>query len=224
MSSPRAKFWADSVDEAYEKYTQLQGGNEQLRFITLLVLVLSTLLIIFVFSWFALYLAKRITVPIQALAQGAAAVAAGNLGYRVECQAYDELGSLVASFNKMTADLEENEKHIEATQQQLHQTYIETADRRRYIETILQTIATGVISFDSNYRIRTMNRAAIKMLQAQDFTGEANLEEVVQHPACETIRALLNKSAVLGTVVRNIELAFPGKNLSLAATVTPFLQ
>ena len=51
----------------------------------LLILVLSTLLIVFAFSWFAMYLAKRITVPIQALAEGAAAVAAGNLDYRVEC-------------------------------------------------------------------------------------------------------------------------------------------
>jgi two-component system, NtrC family, nitrogen regulation sensor histidine kinase NtrY len=222
VNSPRANFHADAVRDGYKKYEQLQGGNEKLRVITLLMLVLSTLLIIFAFSWFALYLAKRITVPIQALAQGAVAVAAGNLGYRVECQAFDELGSLVASFNKMTGDLEENEKRIEAAQQSLHQTYIEQADRRRYIETILQTIATGVISIDDNYHIRTMNRAAIEMLQAADFAREARLEEVIQTPACETLRALLIKSAVLGTVVRNIELALPGKNLQLAATVTPF--
>jgi two-component system, NtrC family, nitrogen regulation sensor histidine kinase NtrY len=224
FNKQRAQFRVDAVKEAYEKYMQLQGGNKRLRLITLMMLVLSTLLIIFAFSWFALYLAKRITVPIQALAQGAAAVAAGNLEYRVECRAFDELGSLVASFNKMTGDLEENEKRIEAAQQSLRQTYIEQADRRRYIETILQTIAAGVISIDGNYRVRTMNRAAIEMLRAQNFAGEAKLEEVVQPQACETIRALLTKSAVLGTVVRNIELAFPGKNLHLATTVTPFLD
>jgi len=224
VNSQRAKFRADAVMEANVKYLQLQGGNEQLRFVTLLMLVLSTLLIIFAFSWFALYLAKRITVPIQALAQGAAAVAAGDLGYRVECQAFDELGSLVASFNKMMGDLEENKKRIEAAQESLRQTYIEQADRRRYIETILQTITTGVISLDSNYHIRTMNRAALEMLQMNDFEREAKIEEVIQPPACEAIRALLTKSAVLGTVVRNIEIAFPGKNLQLASTVKPFLD
>jgi PAS domain S-box-containing protein len=219
-----AKFRADSVIEAYDKYEQLQREKAALRANTLLVLVLSTLLIIFAFSWFALYLAKRITVPIQALAQGAAAVAAGNLGYRVECPAFDELASLVASFNRMTSDLEENEKRIEAAQQSLRQTNVEQADRRRYIETILQTIATGVISLDSNYRVRTMNRAAIQMLQAPEIAGEAKLEEAVPVPAAEAIRALLNKSAVLGTVMRNIELAFPGKSLQLAATVTPLVD
>ena len=224
VSLQSAKFRADSVMEAYEKYIQLQRDKAALRFNTLLMLVLATLLIIFAFSWFALYLAKRITVPIQALVQGAAAVASGNLEHRVECQAFDELESLVSSFNRMTGDLQENERRIELTQQILRQTSIEHADRRRYIETILQTIATGVISLDSNYHIRTMNRAAVQMLQAGEISGDARLEELVPAQACETIRALLHKSAVLGTVVRNIELAFPGKNLQLAATVTPLVD
>ncbi len=216
-----AKFRVYSVEEAYEKYMQLQPEKSAVRFNTLLMLVLSTLLIIFAFSWFGLYLAKRITVPIQALAQGSAEVAAGNLEYRVECQAFDELGSLVASFNRMTNDLQENEKRIEAAQQNLRQTSAENADRRRYIETILQTIATGVISLDSCFRIRTMNRAAMQMLQAGEAAGEVGLDEVLPSSVFETMRALLNKSSLLGTVVRNLELAFPGKTLQLAATVTP---
>jgi two-component system nitrogen regulation sensor histidine kinase NtrY len=218
------KFRVDSVLEAYDKYEQLQREEIALRFNALLMLVLATLLIIFAFSWFGLYLAKRITVPIQALAQGAAAVAAGNLGYRVECQAFDELGSLVTSFNQMTVDLEENEKRIEIAQQNLQKTNAENADRRRYIETILQTIATGVISLDSNYCIRTMNRAAMQMLQIRDSVNEVKLVQVLQPSAFEAVHALLNKSSVLGTVVRNLELAFPGKTLHLAATVTPLID
>ena len=219
-----ARFRADSVMEAYEKYEQLRREESALRFNSLLILVVATILIVFAFSWFALYLAKRITVPIQALAQGAAAVAMGNLGYRVECQAFDELEDLIASFNRMTGDLQENERRIEAAQQSLRQTNVELDDRRRYIETILQTIATGVISFDSTYRIRTMNRAAMEMLQVQGFRGDVKLDEVVQAPTSGTMRALLQKSAVLGTVVRNIEVPFPGKNLQLAATVTPLVD
>jgi two-component system nitrogen regulation sensor histidine kinase NtrY len=219
-----AKFRADSVMEAYEKYDQLQRDKTALRFNTLLMLVLLTLLIIFAFSWFGMYLAKRITVPIQALVQGAAAVASGNLSHRVECQAFDELEGLVTSFNRMTLDLQEKEKRIELTQQILRQSSIEHADRRRYIETILQTIATGVISLDADYRVRTMNRAAVQMLQVEAIGDNARLDEIVPAPAGETIRALLHKSAVLGTVVRNIELEFPGKNLQVAATVTPLID
>jgi two-component system nitrogen regulation sensor histidine kinase NtrY len=219
-----AKFRADSIMEAYEKYEQLQRDKTALRFNTLLMLVLSTLLTIFAFSWFAMYLAKRITIPIQALAQGAAAVASGNLSHRVECQAFDELESLVVSFNRMTGDLQENEKRIELTQQILRQTSAEHADRRRYIETILQTIATGVISLDSSHRIHTMNRAAVQMLRIGEIAENARLEELVPAAAGNTMQALLQKSAVLGTVVRNIELTFPGKSLQIAATVTPLVD
>jgi two-component system nitrogen regulation sensor histidine kinase NtrY len=219
-----AKFRVDSVMQAYDTYIELQREKYTLRFNTLLMLVLATLLIIFAFSWFALYLSRRITEPIQALAHGAAAVATGNLAYRVDCQAFDELGNLVASFNRMTSDLQENEKRIKAAQESLRLKSIEHADRRRYIETILQTIATGVISLDGNYRIRTINRAAVQMLGVGKISGEAKLGEIVPAPAFEAIKGLLNKSAILGTVVRNIELTFQGKSLQLAATVTPFAE
>ncbi len=213
-------FKAYSVKEAYDVYEQFQRSKASLRFNLLLMLALFTLLIVFAFSWFAMYLAKRITVPIQALAEGAVAVAAGNLAYRVECEAFDELGSLVASFNRMTGDLQENKTRIEAAQDSLRRTNVELDNRRRYIETILQTIATGVISLDSNYRVLTMNRAAMQMLEVQGPVAEARLEEVVKGPACETLRMLLYKSTVLGPVVRNIELDFPGKTLHLATTAT----
>jgi PAS domain S-box-containing protein len=224
LNTQSANFRADSVAEASSKYEQVQREEASVHFLPLLILVLSTLLIVFAFSWFALYLAKRITIPIQALAQGAVEVAGGNLAYRVQCQAFDELGSLVASFNRMTGDLEENEKRIEAAQRSLVQKNVELDDRRRYIETILQTIATGVISIDSGYGIRTMNRAATEMLGIQDVSGEKKLQDVVQEPAYETLRALLQKSTVLGTVVRNVELTFSEKKLQVAATVTPLVD
>jgi two-component system nitrogen regulation sensor histidine kinase NtrY len=217
-------FKANSVMEAYRAYQQLQSEKTKLRFNFFLVLAISTLLIVFAFSWFAMYLAKRITIPIQALAEGAAAVATGDLNYRVECEAFDELESLVVSFNRMTGELKENKAHIEAAQASLKQSMMELDNRRRYIETILQTIATGVMSLDSGYRIRTMNRAAYQMLQVQPAVGEVPLEEVVRGNAGETLRMLLRKSAVLGPVVRNIELNLPGKTLHLATTATPLLD
>ena len=217
-------FKAYSVMEAYRAYDELQEGKAELRFNFLLIMALSTLLIVFAFSWFAMYLAKRITVPIQALAEGAEAVASGNLDHRVECEAFAELENLVQSFNRMTADLKETKTRIETAQGNLRQTNVELDDRRRYIETILQTIATGVVSLDSSYRIRTMNRAAVQMLQVQGPVGEVDLEEVVKGPALGSLKVLLHKSAVLGPVVRNIELELPGRTLHLAATVTPLLD
>jgi two-component system nitrogen regulation sensor histidine kinase NtrY len=222
--SDAVNFKAYSVMEAYRAYDDLQKEKARLRFNFLLILALSTLLIVFAFSWFAMYLTKRITVPIQALAEGAAAVAAGDLDHRVDCEAFAELDSLVQAFNGMTADLKENKTRIEAAQNSLRQTNVELDDRRRYIETILQTIATGVISLDANYRVRTMNPAAVQMLQVQGGAREATLEEVLKGPSLETLRILLHKSTILGPVVRNIQLDLPDKSIHLAATVTPLMD
>jgi len=221
LNNQSVEYSAGEVRRAHEQYEELLQEKNTLRYNMLLILGLSTLLIVFAFSWFALYLAKRITVPIQALAQGAAEVASGNLEYRVDSPAFDELAGLITSFNQMTGDLQENEKRIELTQKSLRQTNVELDDRRRYIETILQTIATGVISLDSRYRVRTMNRAAIEMLQVENFSGEDRLEEVIRAPVSDILRGLLVKSAVLGTVIKNIQFEFSGKSLQLASIVTP---
>ena len=217
-------YMSGEVMRAYEKYELLREEKNTLRYNTILILGLSTLLIVFAFSWVALYLAKKITVPIQALEQGAAAVAAGNLEYRVESEAFDELAGLIASFNKMTKDLEENRRNIRQTQQSLRQTNEELDNRRRYIETILQSIATGVISVDSAYRIRTMNRAAVAMLRMESIPREEALEKAIPPPAGHILRALLRKSAVLGRIVKDIQIAFPGESLHLASIVTPLLD
>jgi nitrogen fixation/metabolism regulation signal transduction histidine kinase len=69
-----------------------------------------------------------------------------------------------------------------------------------------------------------MNRAAVQMLQVEAIVENTRLDDTVPPSASEAIRGLLHKSAVLGTVVRNIELALPGKSLQVAATVTPLLD
>jgi len=218
------RFKSQSVMQAYAAYTQLQKEKSAVRRTTLLMFALCTLLIVFAFSWFAMYLAKRITVPIQALAEGAAAVAAGNLDYRVYCTAFDELENLVTSFNRMTAELQENKAHIEAAQNSLRESNVQLDDRRRFIETILQAIPTGVVSLNSDHRIRTMNRAALQMLDAHGHSGDARLEDVVKGQAGNTLRTLLRKSSMLGPVVRDIDLNLQGKTLHLAATVTPLID
>ncbi len=224
MNPESVHFKALSVIEDFRAFNELQRERDAVRFTVLLIFALSTLLIVFGFSWFAMYLAKRITVPIQALAEGAAAVAAGNLDYRVQCAAFDELENLVASFNRMTADLQENKAHIEAAQSSLRATNVQLDDRRRYIETIVQAIPTGVVVLNNSQVIRTINRAASELLEAPVQSVDLHLEDVVKGPAFETLRLLLRKSSVLGQVVRDLELSLKGKTLHVATTVTPLVD
>ena len=75
---------------------------------------LMTLILLFVSSWVAIYLARGIATPIKALAEASNEIARGNLAHRVTTIADDELALLAESFNQMTAQLEENRSRIEA--------------------------------------------------------------------------------------------------------------
>ena len=113
-------------------------SNYQLTFL------LMTLLIVFSALWVGMYLARGVTVPIQKLAEGTRAVAAGDLSYQVEVDAQDELGTLVESFNQMTSDLRAGQENLRQSRDSLQATNTELDERRRYMEAMLANIGTGV--------------------------------------------------------------------------------
>src|SRR5205823_9198590 len=90
-------------------------------------------------------------------------VAAGNLRYKVKARADDEIGVLVDSFNRMTDDLGESKHRLETAYLDLQDKHTELEERRHYIETVLEAITTGVVSFDPDGRVTTINRAAARM-------------------------------------------------------------
>ncbi len=115
-------------------------------------------------TWLGLYLAKRITRPVQQLAEGARAIGAGRLDVRLEPETGDELGALVEAFNMMAAELQSNRAKLDQSRLDLERKNAEVDGRRRYIETVLERVATGVISLDAAGRISTMNGAAMRLL------------------------------------------------------------
>jgi two-component system nitrogen regulation sensor histidine kinase NtrY len=138
------------IGRASENYRQIKAQKPNIQRAYIFGFALVTLVVLFSVTWIGLYLARRITVPIQMLAAGTREIASGNLEYRVDVEAGDELGILVDSFNAMTRDLRESSHALK--------------ERRRYTETLLENIPTGVISLDAGGRITTMNRAAHRIL------------------------------------------------------------
>ena len=145
-------------------YQELVKKQRRVRLLGLSTLGLMTLILLFVSSWVAIYLARGIATPIKALAEASNEVARGNLGYRVTTIADDELAMLANSFNQMTMQLEENRRRIEVSATELRDTNLALRERRNYIETILQSLSTGVISIDESDRVTTLNTAAARML------------------------------------------------------------
>ena len=118
-----------------------------------------------------LLLAKQVTVPIQALAEGTREVSAGNFEYEVPEQAQDELGVLVRSFNAMTTQLRDSRGQIDEFTRNLQQAVQELERRRQLMETVLENIPTGVISLDANGLILRINAAVRRMFGAASDTG-----------------------------------------------------
>ncbi len=157
----------EDIKKSLEEYKQLKAFKNPIKGSYILSFFIIVLLIIFSAIWFGFYLARSITVPIQKLAEGTEAVAQGDLNFHIDVQATDELGVLVDSFNKMTADLKQSHEKVEDANQSLRESNRESDRRRAYMEGVLQHVATGVISVNEKGAITTFNPAAEKILNVQ---------------------------------------------------------
>ena len=163
---------AATISEQHENFHSMLGKIKRIKAIYILLLAAVTLLLIFSASWLALYVARGITIPIQALAEATDRVARGDFGRPVEVVAEDELAVLVKSFNQMAAMLAENRERLEHAADDLSRINLALDNRRRYIETVLESLSTGVISTDENAGIAMMNRSALWMLGLKDKPKE----------------------------------------------------
>src|SRR6184192_1762496 len=210
------------ISQAFQEYKQLKLLKTPIKGIYILLFLLMTLIVVFSFAWFGLYLARGITGPIAELAEGTREVAAGNLSYKVQARADDELGALVASFNRMTDDLGESNRRLEEAYLDLSDKHTELEDRRRYIETVLETLSSGVVSFDPLGRLTTINRAAARMFGVSETAVGQILEEVFAGPDVRQVAALVQRTRrpKAGAVEQELHLRRGGASLSLLAAAT----
>ena len=185
----------------------------------LLILLLFTVLLISAVMWVALFLAKQVTVPIQALAEGTREISAGNFDYQVPEQAQDELGVLVRSFNAMTTQLRDNRSQIDQFTRNLQQAVQELERRRQLMETVLENIPTGVISLDAHGAILRANTAVTRMFGGDAHSAQS-LEELLGPDASRILQLLMRRSLRMGVVSREIETVVSGRILHLAVTAS----
>jgi len=154
----------EKIVSGAETFEHLRKRQRKVRLLGLSTLGLLTLMLLFAATWSAIHLARGIATPIRALAEASDEVARGNLGHRVTAAADDELALLADSFNAMTAQLEENRRRIETGAAELQEKNLALAERRDYIETVLESLSTGVVSVDASDHVTTINGAALTML------------------------------------------------------------
>ncbi|HKF52412.1 MAG TPA: ATP-binding protein [Candidatus Acidoferrales bacterium] len=234
--SGRAPFESGSVlvgrnipDDFLDRLNRIQSENltygaeyQSLRLFKrniLLGLALITVLLLFATTWVALFLSKRVTVPIQALAKATQQISRGNLDYRIATRAHDELGALVESFNQMAGQLGRSRKQIDDFTSSLQQAVEEIESRRKLTETILENIPTAVLSLDSSGAVNRINSAGVAMFgpEAASVTG---LPDLLGDDAARGVLHLMRRSARMGVASQELEISTAGRLHHAAVTVS----
>jgi nitrogen fixation/metabolism regulation signal transduction histidine kinase len=148
---------ADTVQAAYQQFGEKDYLRRPLKasfILTLTVVLLLSLLA----TWYgAIFTAQRLVQPIQDLVQGTRAVAQGNLDTKLPLTSHDEMGFLVHSFNDMT-------RRLRTAREEQRRAQLAAESERANLAVILARLSTGVISLESDWRVRTVNRAASTIL------------------------------------------------------------
>ncbi len=206
----------ESIQDAFNEYVQIKVQQTPIRFVYFFILTIAALLIIFFALWISLRIAKGITVPIQSLAEATKTVALGNLDFRIHLKRDDEIGMLINSFNRMLDDLQEGKHSLEKA-------YRESDRRRLAMESILESINTGVIFFDRSGMIITLNNAACSLLgiEKSAIEGESYkvlLERLKSNDLISMVRHLSEKG--FGAVEKEIHIYLNGRPMDLRVYTT----
>ena len=210
------------MTRAYEAYTQLRVLRQPLAGVYLSFFLMVTLLILVSSTWMGFYLAKRITRPVQLLSVAAREIGQGRYNQRIEHQATDEFGSMIEAFNTMAAELATSRHRLEQAAIDLERKNLEVDGRRRYIETILERVATGVVSVDPAGRIGTVNSAAMRLLEVDsDVVGKPAVD-VFGRPDLQPINGVLDHAARAraDAFAQEVAIVRDGRELHVAAAVT----
>jgi two-component system nitrogen regulation sensor histidine kinase NtrY len=214
---------ARGMTEAYEAYQQLRVLKQPLTGVYISFFLMLTLMILVSATWTGLYLAKRITKPVQMLATAAHEIGAGHLDHRIKAEASDEFGSLIEAFNTMAGELAANRRRLERSAVELERKHRDVEGRRRYVETILDRIATGVVSVDMAGRIRTWNSAATRLLGIDARAAGLPAAAVFGAPELRPLQALIDEMLTSREHLRPREVAIAreGREYHLAIMSTP---
>ncbi len=147
------------ISSTYREFKEARPFKKIVKYSFVIPLFLITILSIFFAVWVGVKMATEITVPLERVKEGAAIIAQGRFDISLEERGKDEIGTLVSAFNRMARELKVAKDEIE--------------EKRKYMEVILDNVATGIISTDVKGRMRLVNRAAKDILKANadDWMG-----------------------------------------------------
>ena len=150
-----------------------------------MVFLLVALILLLLAIWLGIAFANSLTGPISSLISASESVSSGNLKvsiYNNNNNKKDEIGSLIDSFNRMVKQLYDQRKDLITANEQID-------TRRRFTESVLTGVKSGVLGIDSNNKIFLVNKSALELLEydASKLIGRSifdlfpNLKKTIQN-------------------------------------------
>ena len=147
-----------AVQTAYREYQQRALALSGLRKMYIGTLTLALVLAVFGALLLAVALSNQLARPLLLLAEGVRQVARGDLSVKPVFASRDELGGLTRSFAAMTEQLSEARELV-------HRSVVQVEGARANLQTILDNLTAGVIVFDRQGRIDTVNPGATRIVR-----------------------------------------------------------
>lgn len=197
------------ITATYEEYKESRPLKKLVKYSFIIPLFLITILTIFFSIWVGNKMATEITVPLERVKEGAAIIASGRFDINLEDRGKDEIGTLVSAFNRMAKELKVTKDEIE--------------EKRRYMEVILDNVATGIITTDPKGNVLLMNSAARTILSvgSDDWVGRP-LRDVLGDEFKSLVRSFLRemKRGSSGSIVKEMRLSLKNDTVYLRAALT----
>lgn len=150
---------AETVQSVYRDYQDLALSRLGLKRLYGITLTLSLLVVLLTAVSAAFFISERLGSSLEALADGARAVAQGDFTRQHTIQSSDELGALTGLFNQMTQHLADAKSASEFQQRQVERA-------KGYLESVLTHLSSGVLGLDDEQRLRSVNTSAELILSA----------------------------------------------------------
>jgi two-component system, NtrC family, nitrogen regulation sensor histidine kinase NtrY len=203
-----------------DEYLQLYRSRRVIRTTLSLTLLLVTVFVFFSSVWLAVFLSKQITRPVEALADAMDAISAGKYEQRVTDVATGEMGDLVRSFNHMASDLEMSRQLAQTAQAQLTAANLAIEERRRELETIVDTIPSGVVTLDGAGVVLQANRAfaALMALRLDVPLAGQSIASLLPADCADELARVIRRASRMGAASTELEYHAYGRTLHLAIT------
>ncbi len=202
------------------EYWELFRRRNQIRTTFFLLLMLITVFVFFSSVWLAMFLSKQITRPVEALADAMDEIAAGKYDRRVVEFTTGEMGDLVRAFNHMAADLDASRQLAETSSAQLTAANLAIEERRRELETIVETIPSGVVTLDAAGAVLQSNRAfaALMGLREGSRLRGKKIEAMFPADCADDLAGVIRRGHRMGAASTEVEFHARGRIVHLAIT------